>query len=147
MKKIITFLLLISTALTMFSTNISKIRDVLKIVETRGNPDSIGDNGTSFGILQIQLNAIKDVNKRYNTHYTHQDAFNIKCAEEIFKLYTQMWSEHLEKKENRKVTTEDIVRIWNGGPRGYKRTSTDVYYEKYLEISKEMYFDKLFFNY
>ena len=112
--------------------------DVLKYVETKNNPEAIGDGGKSFGILQIQQIAIDDVNERFGTSYTHEDAFDINCAEEIFELYVTIWSRHLEKKEQRVVTDEDIVRIWNGGPRGYKKKSTLHYLHKYKIRNQEM---------
>jgi hypothetical protein len=128
-------LLLFTTGMTA-EVNITEIRDVLKHVETNHNPEALGDyneNGvpTSYGILQISKAAVDDVNRRYKTTYKHQDAFNIDCSEEIFKLYIEMWSERLERVEGRKITDEDVVRIWNGGPNGYKRKSTLPYHQKY----------------
>ena len=135
MKKIILILTLFYSA-SSEAESLDEIIEVLKFVETTYNPDAVGDfdeNGIpkSYGILQIQQGAIDDVNRRYGTSYTHEDAFQIACAEEIFKLYIQMWTEHLNKKEGREATSEDIVRIWNGGPRGYKKKSTIPYLVKF----------------
>lgn len=129
MKKLIILVLLICNSLA--ANNISKIREVLKHVETNYRIEMIGDGGDSFGILQIQEAVIIDINLKYGTNYTHQDAFDEVCAEEIFELYIQMYAEKLEKREKRPVTEQDIVRIWNGGPYGYKRSSTLDYLEKY----------------
>lgn len=128
-------LLLFTTAMTA-EIDITEISEILKHVETNHNPEAVGDYNadgipTSYGILQIKQIAIDDVNRRYKTHYKHQDAFDVECAEEIFKLYTRMWAQHLELKEHRKATDEDIVRIWNGGPNGYKKKSTIAYHLKY----------------
>jgi len=128
-------LLLVSTAMTA-EVNIPEITEILKQVETNHNPKALGDYNEdgiplSYGILQIKQIAIDDVNRRYKTYYKHSDAFIVECAEEIFELYTGMWANHLEKKEGRKATAEDIVRIWNGGPNGYKRKSTIGYLLKY----------------
>lgn len=120
------------------AANLEKIRDVLKHVETNHNPTAKGDNDQSFGILQIQLNAIKDVNETFGTDYTHQDAFDIVCAEEIFELYIKRWTINLKKNEKRDATEEDIVRIWNGGPKGYKRNSTLKYLDKYREYKEKL---------
>lgn len=126
------YILLIS--ITSFTGEpLTDIRDVLKEVESNGDPNAIGDGGLSYGILQIQQGAIDDVNERFDTNYKHEDAFDIECAEEIFELYIQRWATHLEKKEGRKATAQDIVRIWNGGPQGYKKQSTIDYYIKYNE--------------
>ena len=125
-------------SLQVNASDLNQIMDVLKYVETNNNPGAIGDGGKSFGILQIQQIAIDDVNERLGTSYVHEDAFDIYCAEEIFKLYITIWSRHLEKKEQRVATDEDIVRIWNGGPRGYKKKSTLDYLDKYNIRNQEM---------
>jgi len=135
MRKLIIGLLLVTGALN--ANNLKQISHILKYVETEYNPDATGDGGMSWGILQIQLNAIKDVNRKYGTTYTHQDAFDENCAEEIFELYIEMWTEHLEKKEGRAATEEDVVRIWNGGPRGWKRSGTLDYLKKYRKYKKK----------
>ena len=135
MRKILLGLLLVTVAV-----NASKAKEmihILKYVETEHNPNIKGDDGRSWGILQIQQIAIDDVNRKYGTDYTHQDAFDISCAEEIFELYTQMWSEHLEKNQGREATEEDIVRIWNGGPRGWNKKSTLKYLKKYRKYKKK----------
>ena len=128
-------LLLLLVSFTTQAETLKEIREVLKHIETNHDPTSLGDyiDGVpkSYGILQIQKAVIIDVNEKYGTNYTHRDAFKINCAEEIFILYVTMWSKHLELKENRTVTTEDIVRIWNGGPNGYKRNSTMGYLAKF----------------
>ena len=136
MKKL--FLILLFVTGTANAKSINEIAHILKYVESEHNLDAKGDNDMSWGILQIQLNAIKDVNRKYGTTYTHQDAFDESCAEEIFELYIEMWTEHLEKKEERAATEEDIVRIWNGGPRGWKRSGTLGYLKKYKKY-KEKY--------
>ena len=135
---IITLLLLFTTAVTA-NNRLADIRDTLKWIESNHNPQVIGDGGASYGILQIKEIAIKDVNLKYGTNYKHEDAFNVKCAEEIFSLYIQMWVDNFKKKEGREATIEDIVRIWNGGPNGYKKKSTIKYYKKYLNYKKNRY--------
>jgi len=124
------------------ASNSKEIIHILKYVETEHNPQAVGDYDSigvpkSYGILQIQQIAIDDVNRKYGTSYTHQDAFDIECAEEIFELYIQMWTTHLEKKQGRQATEEDIVRIWNGGPQGWRRNSTLKYLKKYREYKKK----------
>ena len=130
-------LLLLSTNLVMGS-NLHEIRDILKHVETDYNPEIIGDFGKSYGILQIQQGAISDVNRIYGTSYVHDDAFDISCAEEIFELYIKHWTSNLEKKQAREATEEDIVRIWNGGPQGWRRKSTLDYLHRYKKYKLDM---------
>lgn len=131
-------MLLLLLSISIRAANVKEIRDILKHVETNHNPLLKGDNDRSWGILQIQQIAIDDVNKKYGTDYTHQDAFDINCAEEIFELYIEMWTAKLEKRENREASESDIVRIWNGGPRGYKKASTLGYLKKYQQYKKQL---------
>lgn len=140
MRRLFILVLLISNSLS--AHNLQEIRDILKHVETNYNPDKTGDGGNSYGILQIQNGVILDINRVFGTDYVHEDAFDESCAEEIFELYISMWSKKLERRENRPVTEEDIVRMWNGGPRGYKRHSTLDYLEKYHSYKKRLVMDK-----
>ena len=43
-----------------------------------------------------------------------------------------------EKRLGRPVTIEDIARIHNGGPNGYKKQATDVYWLKVKAQLKKM---------
>jgi len=122
----------------MGSNNLHEIRDILKHVETDHRPSIIGDGGDSYGILQIQQGAITDVNRIYGTSYVHADAFDIECSEEIFELYIKHWTGKLEKREAREATEEDIVRIWNGGPQGWRRKSTLDYLFRYKKYKLDM---------
>lgn len=131
MKKLLLVLVLSIASFSVQAETLDDIREVLKHVETNYDATKIGDEGKSYGILQIQEVAILDVNRKYGTSYKHEDAFNIKHAERIFELYINMWTAHLYKVEGREATTEDIVRIWNGGPNGYKKEATKLYHIKY----------------
>lgn len=139
MKNLFIIALLLFSTLATADVVLPEIREVLKHVETNNKPDEIGDDGCSFGVLQIRQGAISDVNRIYGTSYVHQDAFNVTHAEKIFDLYVTIWSKQLEKREGRTATVEDIVRIWNGGPMGYKKHSTKYYFKKYLIQKNKTY--------
>lgn len=143
MRNFLITVLLLFTITAAADVRLSEIRETLKWVESGYNPDAVGDyvDGVpqSYGILQIKHIAIRDVNRKYGTKYTHQDAFDEACAEEIFNLYIKMWTAKLQKREGRPATPEDIVRIWNGGPRGYEKDSTIKHYNKYLRVRKNRY--------
>ena len=146
MKRLFLLAMLFAVSFTAQSENLEDIRDVLKYVESEHNPTALGDfrgeTPTAFGILQIREIAIRDVNRIYGTSYKVSDAFTIKCAEEIFELYITHWTDKLEAREDREATTADIVRIWNGGPRGYKKSSTEWYLKKFLRYRKNKYLCK-----
>lgn len=114
-----------------------EIIEVLKHVETNNRPEMIGDNGESYGVLQIQWAAVQDVNRYFGTHYTHDMMFQPECAEEVTKLYMQMGAELYAKRTGKQPTEEVLVRNHNGGIyQGYRIRATIPYYRKYLEFKK-----------
>jgi len=119
-------------------SGLTSIMSILKQVETNNNPDSIGDNGRSYGVLQIQRSVLRDVNRVYGTEYCHEDMFSEKASEEVFMLYMCLGKEKFLKKHCRFPTEEQMVRMWNGGIyKGYTYKQTKLYYKKYLDVKKE----------
>lgn len=113
----------------------SEIIEVLKHVETNNHPELVGDNGDSYGVLQIQWRAVQDVNKYFGTRYTHEQMFRVACAEEVTKLYMQMGAELYCKKYGKAATEEVLVRNHNGGIyRGHRIRATIPYYRRYLRF-------------
>ena len=102
----------------------------LIMVESSGINTAIGDNGESVGCLQIQMPIIQDVNRVYKTGYTSYDRYDRKSSTEICKLYLKYWSAMYSKRTNKPATYEILARIWNGGPYGYKKEATKVYWDK-----------------
>ena len=118
-------------------STLASIMSILKVVETNNKPDSIGDNGKSYGILQIQSSVLSDVNRIYGTDYYHEQMFSEKASEEVFKLYMCYGREVFLKKHCRFPTEEDMVRMWNGGIyKGYTYKQTKKYYKKYLDVKE-----------
>tara|TARA_R110000822_G_scaffold29350_2_gene86482 strand:- start:5839 stop:6231 length:393 start_codon:yes stop_codon:yes gene_type:complete len=114
------------------------IMSILKTVETNNKVDSIGDDGRSYGILQIQRSVLRDVNRIYGTDYRHRDMFCEEASEEVFMLYLCYGKEVFLKKHCRFPTEQELVRMWNGGIyKGYKYEQTKSYYEKYLDVKRE----------
>lgn len=125
-------LTLFITTMTNAKESLDEIMEVLKYVETGNDPTLIGDKGTSYGVLQIQEAVVIDVNRRYGTHYTHEDMFQVECAEEVFKLYAQMGIERYCTKYGKEATAEVIIRNHNGGIyQGYRINATKKYYRRY----------------
>ena len=118
-------------------SGLTSIMSILKTVETNNDVDAIGDNGTSYGILQIQRSVLSDVNRIYGTEYYHEQMFSEKASEEVFKLYMCYGREVFLKKHCRFPTEEEMVRMWNGGIyKGYKYKQTKKYYKKYLNVKE-----------
>lgn len=129
----------LSLSLSSFtSRDLKQIRTVLEQVESNGDAKAIGDNGKAYGILQIHKVCVDDINRYYNTDYTHQDAFDEICSEEMFNLYIGMGIELYTKKHGKLPTEEQVVRFWNGGVyTGHKRDTTIKYYKRYLKFKKK----------
>lgn len=91
---------------------------------------SIGDKhlkNKAYGCLQIRQTVCDDVNRRYGTHYKAIDCLgNHELSVRICKMYINMWA--TTDKLGRKPILEDMARIWNGGPSGYKKESTEGYW-------------------
>lgn len=131
MRKVL-LLITMFLSLSASADSLDEIMEVLKYVETVNDPSAIGDGGDSYGVLQIQKACVDDVNRHYGTHYTHEQMFDVVCAEEVFKLYATMGIERYIKKYGVEPSAEVIVRNHNGGIyRGYKINATKKYYRKY----------------
>lgn len=116
-------------------SGLTSIMSILKQVETNGDVNAIGDNGRSYGVLQIQRSVLSDVNRVYGTNYRHKDMFDEKASEEVFMLYLCLGKEKFLKKHCRFPTEEELVRMWNGGIyKGYTYKQTKKYYKKYLSV-------------
>lgn len=94
--------------------------------ESEGVADAIGDRDltySAYGILQIRWPYVRDVNRAFGTTYRARMCLNNpELSIEIFKKYMSLYA--TEKQLGRPVTQEDIARIHNGGPKGYKMVST-----------------------
>ena len=99
-------------------------------IESGGDCQAIGDGGRSVGCLQIQEAVIKDVNRVYGRHYLPVDRFNLRKSEEICRLYLMHYGQNYERRTGKEATQEVLSRIWNGGPTGWKKTSTERYWKK-----------------
>ena len=138
-------------ALLLFSFTVradyDEIIHVLKYVETLNEPSAVGDNGDSFGVLQVQRAVVMDVNRYFNTNYRHKDMFDEVCAEEVTILYMKMGSELYFKKYEECPTEEVLVRNHNGGIyRGYRINATITYYNEYLRWKKRLQKKKVKLN-
>ena len=165
MKKIITLLVFIfivkstMNSLPVVTTTIivdekNPFKDMDHLIEAIGYKESMhndyamGDltefdsilNGidTAYGYLQITNDCILDINETYGTHYRSIDTKgNRKLSIKIFHRYIARYA--TLARLGREPTQEDIARIWNGGPNGYKKETTMSYWQdvkSYLKKSR-----------
>ena len=105
----------------------SLINAIIK-VESNDNVNVIGDNGKAVGCMQIWKVVVDDVNKVSKLQYNYNDRFNTEKSIEIFQLYINKYA--TAKRLGRTPTDEDMARIWNGGPNGFKKAGTKQYWLK-----------------
>lgn len=106
--------------------------DAIQKVETGGERDpanAVGDNGDSYGWLQIGDAVLADVNAIYpHATFTRKDTADLQRSRMIAVIYLMHYC--TEERLGRTPTLEDAARIWNGGPNGWKKRSTRKYWAK-----------------
>jgi len=109
---------------------LDKLLTKIHVVESGGQlepPD--GDGGRAVGALQLHKCVVDDVNRHYQTNFSYADRRDFPKARLIARLYIRMWLDaHKE---------EIACRIFNGGPRGWQKTSTDAYWKRIKNIATE----------
>lgn len=115
-------------------------------VESGGDPKAQGDHQKAVGILQIHQDVVVDVNRFFgpmllNPYRWPSDAFDEDKAKVICQLYLQHYA--TEARLGHKPTEQDLARIWNGGPNGYKEAATIPYWVKVSEAMAEIQFKQL----
>lgn len=109
-----------------------KLIDALIFQESSGNDHAIGDKKfvperRAYGCLQIRKPCIDDVNRRYGTTYSAQDCLgNRELSKWVCAKYIEMYA--TQKRLGHKPTLQDMARVWNGGPDGWRRKSTLKYW-------------------
>jgi hypothetical protein len=101
----------------------------IAMVESSGGKDQYNSADPAYGPLQITQICLDDVNKFCGTNYVLEDfMYNWELSIWAFDMYMKRWA--TVKRLGRSVTDQDRSRIWNGGPNGWKRSSTLLYWEK-----------------
>jgi len=91
-------------------------------LESGGNNLAHGRFG-EVGALQVRACVVRDVNRRYGTHYTLASMTNRLAATDVFGRYLSLYA--TEKRLGRPVTDADRARIWHRGPQGYLTDKTN----------------------
>lgn len=111
-------------------TIIAMLISALIIVESDGRANAIGDSGRAVGVLQIHPECVQDINRFAKTHYTLSDRANERKSVEMCWRYLYHYGNKYKRDTGLEPTAEILARIWNGGPRGYKKEKTRRYWVK-----------------
>ena len=87
-------------------------------IESSGNDLARGRHG-ELGALQIKPVMVRDVNRIMGTHYAHAQVTNRAVATFIARAYLSHYG--------RNLSDESLARIWQGGPKALKRSSSRAY--------------------
>ena len=100
-------------------------------VETRNNPDAVGDvkmKNKAYGKYQIRQPAVDDVNRAFGTSYRAEDGRDPAKADDIASKYLDVLEKSWKRANpGKKPTPIDLARMWNGGPTGYAKENTEDY--------------------
>ena len=110
-------------------TRYAKLLEAIRQVESHGNPNLVGDNGKAIGSFQIWRTYWQDAVEHDKTiGGKYEDCKNDEYAKRIVLAY---WDRYAPKN----ATNEQLARIHNGGPQGWKNSNTIKYWNK---IKKEL---------
>lgn len=62
------------------------------------------------------------------------DAYDKRTSEEIALLYLTYWGKEYTRNTGKIPSYEQYARIWNGGPKGWKKASTLEYWKKVRKL-------------
>lgn len=96
-------------------------------VESNGIDSSYNESERAIGCLQIRPIMIREINRlckkhEYSERWVHADAWDREKSISMFKIWSKL--------TNVDSIYEKSARNWNGGPKGYKKSSTAKYWIK-----------------
>lgn len=124
--------LLTTTAHAITEKEMTDVLAAIRIVESNDDPNAVGDGGDSIGCYQIQKCYWLDAKEFSDLDGTYLDCYNRGYADRTVRFYMARYA--TERRLGREVTQEDIARIHNGGPNGYKKECTKKYWSKVKKI-------------
>jgi len=109
--------------------NVDGSRDLLSaliFVESSGNDSAYCKHEDAVGCLQIRQCMVNDINRilkrqKSTLRFTYNDRWSRDKSTQMFEIYCKYY---------KLITTEEIARCWNGGPRGINNPATAGYWEK-----------------
>ena len=121
-------LLFTSSAFGLTDKELTDVLTAIRIVESNNNPDAVGDSGNAIGVYQIWKVYHQDATEFSGIGGNYRDCFDSVYADKVVRAYMARYA--TKKRLGRPVTMEDVARIHNGGPNGYKKKATLKYWEK-----------------
>lgn len=123
------------------NTHYASLINAISFHESGHNDYAIGDlnlEDHAYGRLQIRKSCLNDVNNVFHLKIREKDLLGDSALSVfVFQKYIEIYANPKKLKKN--PSFEDIARIWNGGPDGYKKSYTQSYWKK---VKKQLAFVK-----
>jgi len=99
--------------------------DLSHYLESSYSAKLVGDKGQAIGPLQIHRQLVDDVNRIIGQRrFNYQDRWSLEKSQEMFEIYSSYYGQRYIQTTGQKPTTRTYVRMWNGGPDGWRKNST-----------------------
>ena len=125
-------LFFVSSSFGISEKELTRVLQAIRIVESNNTPSAVGDGGNAIGVYQIWESYWKDATEFSNLGGKYRDCFVPEYADRVVRCYMKRYA--TPRRLGRKATMQDIARIHNGGPNGYKKQATLKYWKKVEKI-------------
>ncbi|MCX5675545.1 MAG: transglycosylase SLT domain-containing protein [Planctomycetota bacterium] len=104
-------------------------------VESGGNPLAYNKSGKSAGIVQIRPLTLLDINRiaemqGLDTQFTLADRFDPEKCRLMWRIYLTYYGQKYTEHTHLVPSDNVYARIWNGGPEGWRKSSTLAYWRR-----------------
>jgi hypothetical protein len=104
-------------------------------VESGGNARAYNPHDGATGIIQIRTVCVTDSNRIVRKQgagrgFTLSDRLRPAASRQIWHTYLEYYGRQYQRETGREPTHEVYARIWNGGPDGWRQTSTLSYWKR-----------------
>jgi len=113
---------------------IDSVISKLEIIESNGDSTQVGDDGYSWGILQIRPIYVQEVNESYASTFKHIDAMSVAKSRGIAHLYLLKGCELYKIKNGIYPPDRIIARMHNAGMYNWQNPKADSYEAKFLKL-------------
>lgn len=111
---------------------LEQLLDAIAQVESNCNDLAIGDSGKAIGRFQIHKSYWIDGTAYLKVSWPYSDVKDVVKARQVVRAYLAQYA--TKKRLGRIPTLEDMARIHNGGPDGYKKAATKKYWIKIKNV-------------
>jgi len=107
-------------------------------VESGGNPRAYRSGERAAGIVQIRPICVADVNRILrlwgdDRRFALADRYSLEKSREMWEVYLEYYGDRYAQRTGRAPTDEVYARIWNGGPEGWCKRRTLLYWRRIRE--------------